>query len=222
MEQTPWLPWLQKQFPQLQFSSPAVRPLEKGEAVKAVFTGVLDDGRHTKGTISVSDDAIDVEVEEPENEDAFAGALAEAVQQALEPEFVAPTHFDSFAALKTWAGTEFTLEDDESDWFSFTVEWTDAKRSQKMYVRLTESPDETWVVLASVVAKFEQVDAKNLLSRNMQEPVATFALDDEGLIQLVYSFPLEELTDARFVPLANYLAARADDLELELTGADEF
>ena len=214
MDNAEWMNWLKQQFPKLNFVTASASSLS--------FTGHLDDGRETKGTISVTEDAIDVDVELPKDEDDFAAKLALAVQEAVEPEYEPPTHFDSFESLRVWARSEYALDDNEVDWFSFVVEFDDVKRSQKMFVRHTESPDESWVVFASVVAPVEKIDATNLLKRNMVEPVATFAIDDENLVQLVYSFPLEELTDIRFGPLVHYLAARADDVELELTGADEF
>lgn len=149
-------------------------------------------------------------------------AQAEEEEQEEEYDEEDEAVFDGWAGLQAWAREHYELDDDEEDFFSFVVTWNDTERTQKMLVRHTESADESWVVFASYVARKEQVDPWALLAKNMEETVATYAVDDEGFVQLVYSYPLDELTPRRFRPLTTYFAARADDFEEELTKADEF
>ncbi|MCC6553169.1 MAG: hypothetical protein IT372_09140 [Polyangiaceae bacterium] len=128
----------------------------------------------------------------------------------------------SWEALADHARATYALDGEGEDWFATTVSWIDTPRTHQVRVTCFEREEgEPWVVLRSAVCKREQLSPEEALRRNDELPVATLALSGD-VYELVYSFPMEALTAARFELLLDQLAADADDLEELFSGSDDF
>lgn len=124
-----------------------------------------------------------------------------------------------WAGLQEWARENYTLENDEDDWFALTFTYDDG-RSQKVVVSSFSRNDEEWIEIRSPVCEEAEMAPKVALKKNAEFAIGGLGLKD-GRYYLFYSVPLEGMDEAEFVVPLSAIAATADQLEENHSAGDD-
>jgi len=81
--------------------------------------------------------------------------------------------------------------------------------------------DTDWIMIESAVARADDVDLRRLLELAGQSPIGGIVVVD-GVVLLRHAAALSDLTLAGFDRPFQLVAARADELEHQLTGSDVY
>jgi hypothetical protein len=155
-------------------------------------------------------------------EDVEAGRLYASSQLADEEDDEEDDGIVDFDDLLDRARELETFEEHGEDWFCLIWRWSDTPRTQRVRITAFERGDDAWISLVSYVCKADQADPSDLLRRNSELQIGTFAIDGDYCV-LVYNVPIDVLSWAWFVEMVGGVACDADDLEDELTGnADDY
>ncbi len=125
----------------------------------------------------------------------------------------------NWAGLQEWARENFTLENDEDDWFALTVEYDDG-RSQKVVISHFNFRDTDWAEIRSPICEENEMSYKVALKKNAEFAVGGIGLKD-GRYYLLYSVPLDDLSEEEFLVPLHAIAASADQLESSHSGGDD-
>lgn len=103
-------------------------------------------------------------------------------------------------------------------WFNLP---TPGDRTQIVLVkRVTGEDDHPWAQITSPIGRVGQIDLAKMLER-AGESIAGGAIADDGLVLFRHSIPLGDTELDGFDRSFRLVVDVADQLELELTGADE-
>jgi len=124
--------------------------------------------------------------------------------------------------LKAWASEAYSLDDDQGDAFSITMTWSATPRKQVVTIERGADGGEEWVTFRSGICRRGRLSSDAALRKSAELGFAKI-VNGKDRFDIAYTYPLTELTAARFAHLFERIAELADDLEQELTrGGDEF
>jgi hypothetical protein len=116
--------------------------------------------------------------------------------------------------------TTYKLEDDEGELLS--IVWTLADdRTQKVVIKHFKLHERDMVEIKSAFAKGKSPDAKELLAKNAEMPLATVALAGD-IYFVVYNAPLEHVHTDDLAFFMTTVATTADALEKEFGTGDTY
>lgn len=116
---------------------------------------------------------------------------------------------------------KYGLENAEPTYFELRKTWSDG-RTQEIVVRTYDAFDESWLEFVSPVCKEDELSPRAALRKNAAMAIGALALNDKGYYQLQYAVRLASLDMDEFEKPLHILLAKADDLELELTGENRY
>lgn len=125
----------------------------------------------------------------------------------------------SWADLKSHIHAKYKVQNDAGEGVVMIFD-TAQGRSQVVVVRSLGNTG--WACVMTKVADEHQVDLRDLLVRNNNMTVGSFALAPDGSVMLTHSFPLENLDANEFEEPLERIVTNGDRIELELTGDDRF
>lgn len=127
----------------------------------------------------------------------------------------------NWAGLQAWARENYTLDNDEDEWFGLTVSYDSDGRSQKVIVSRFEYLEQDWAQIRSAICEENEMSPKLALKKNAElGAIGGIGLLD-GRYYLFQSVPLDDLSEDEFTVPLNAVAAVADTLEGSHSGGDD-
>ena len=127
----------------------------------------------------------------------------------------------SWTEITTYLRNDYDATGDDNDSVALVFSWDADDRSQALVVSTYEDSDVHWMSIVSGVCKEGELAHRAALQRNAELPVGSLILVDDQYM-LSYAVPLALINHTDVLDdLLLYVAAAADTLETEITGADE-
>jgi hypothetical protein len=127
----------------------------------------------------------------------------------------------TWAEIKEYAVSKYTLNHNEERYFSLTWEY-DGGRSQMIWVRNYQSMDRDWIEFRTFVCHGGDMDPLLALQKNAEFTIGALAVDGDGDYMMIHNAPLAGLDPDEFELPLMVLSRTADQLEQEHSAKDDF